>query len=50
MLARELFRSHPDRVRKMLTERRTEAPLDRLLEVDGAWREVLVQVEELKWS
>jgi len=32
----------------MLTERCTEAPLDRLLEVDGAWREVLVRVEELK--
>ena len=48
MLARELFRSHPDRVRKMLADRHTEAPLDRLLEVDGAWREVLLQVEELK--
>ena len=48
MLARDLLRNHPDRVRKMLAARRTEAPLDRLLEVDGAWREVLVQVEELK--
>jgi len=48
VLARELYRNHPDRVRKMLTERRTDAPLDRLLEIDGAWREVLVQVEELK--
>jgi seryl-tRNA synthetase len=48
MLARDLLRDHPERVRKMLAERRTEAPLDRLLEVDEAWREVLVQVEELK--
>ncbi len=48
MLARDLLRNHPDRVRKMVAERRTEAPLDRLLEVDEAWREVLVQVEELK--
>ncbi len=32
----------------MLDARRTDAPLDRLLEVDTAWREVLVQVEELK--
>jgi len=48
MLARDLLRNDADRVRKMLTERHTEAPLDRLLEVDGAWREVLVQVEELK--
>jgi len=32
----------------MLEARRTEADLDRLLEVDAAWREVLVRVEELK--
>lgn len=48
MLARDLLRNHPDRIRKMLAERRAEAPLDRLLEVDVAWRDVLVQVEELK--
>jgi seryl-tRNA synthetase len=30
------------------SERHTEAPLDRLLEVDAAWREVLVRVEDLK--
>jgi seryl-tRNA synthetase len=48
MLARDLFRNDPERVRTMLTERHTEAPLDRLLEVDASWREVLVQVEELK--
>ena len=48
MLARDLFRNDPERVRTMLAERHTEAPLDRLLEVDASWREVLVQVEELK--
>lgn len=48
MLARDLFRNHPDRIREMLRERHMEAPLDRLLEVDQAWREVLVEVEELK--
>ena len=48
MLARDLYRSHPDRVRDMLAQRHTEAPFDRLLEVDAAWREVLVEVEELK--
>jgi seryl-tRNA synthetase len=32
----------------MLAQRHTEAPFDRLLEVDGAWREVLAEVEELK--
>ena len=48
MLARDLFRNDPERVRTMLAERHTEAPLDRLLEVDTAWREVLVRVEDLK--
>ena len=35
MLARELFRNDPERVRTMLAERHTEAPLDRLLEHVG---------------
>ncbi len=48
MLARDLFRSHPDRVRLMLDQRHTEAPLDHLLEIDGEWRTVLVDVEEKK--
>jgi seryl-tRNA synthetase len=48
MLARELFRNDAERVRTMLAERHTDAPLDRLLEVDASWREVLVRVEELK--
>jgi seryl-tRNA synthetase len=48
MLARELLRNDPERVRTMLAARHTEAPLDRLLEVDIAWRQVLVRVEELK--
>ncbi len=48
MLARDLFRSHPDLVRDMLAARHTEAPLDRLLDVDAAWRELLVEVEDLK--
>jgi len=48
MLPRELFRSDPERVRRMLEVRRTNAPLDRLLEVDREWRSVLVRLEELK--
>ncbi len=32
----------------MLQARRTEAPLDRLCEVDQEWRELLVKVEDLK--
>ncbi len=48
MLPRELYRNEPDRIRRMLEDRRAEADLDRLLDVDAAWREVLVRVEELK--
>ena len=48
MLSRELYRSDPDRVRRMLALRHTDAPLDRLLEVDTEWRNLVVQVEELK--
>jgi len=48
MLPRELYRNNPDRVRAMLTARRTEADLDRLLAVDADWRELLVRVEEMK--
>ena len=48
MLSRELYRNDPDRVRRMFESRHTDAPLDRLLEVDSDWRALLVQVEELK--
>ncbi len=48
MLSRELYRSDPDHVRRMLDLRHTTAPLDRLLAVDAEWRELLVKVEELK--
>ncbi len=48
MLPRELFRNEPERIRRMLEDRHTEAGLDRLLEVDAAWRERLVRLEELK--
>ncbi len=48
MLARELFRNNPERVRAMLEARHSEAPLDRLLATDAAWRAVLVEFEELK--
>jgi len=48
MLGRDLFRNDPERIRSMLADRHTEAPLDRLLEVDASWRELLVEVEDLK--
>ena len=48
MLPRELYRNDPDRIRRMLADRHTAAPLDRLLEVDGEWRGLVVRLEELK--
>ncbi len=48
MLPRELFRKDPERIRRMLRNRHTEAPLDRLLEVDRQWRDLLTTLEDLK--
>ena len=48
MLSRDLFRTDPDAVRAMLAARRTDAPLDRLLEVDGEWRSLVVRLDELR--
>ncbi len=48
MLPRELFRKDPERIRRMLENRHTEAPLDRLLEVDQEWRDLLTTLEDLK--
>lgn len=48
MLSRELFRKDPERIRQMLRNRHTEAPLDRLLQVDQEWRNLLIVLEDLK--
>ncbi len=48
MLPRELFRKDPDGIRRMLVDRHTEAPLERLLEVDRQWRDLLRDLEDLK--
>ncbi len=48
MLPRDLFRTEPEAVRAMLSARRTEAPLDRLLEVDGNWRHLVMRSDELR--
>ena len=48
MLARELWRNTPDRVRAALTARRSDAPLSELLAVDGRWRETQSELESLK--
>ena len=48
MLPRDLYRQDPDRIRSMLADRHTEAPFERLLEVDTEWRALVSSLEELK--
>jgi len=48
MLSRELLRTAPDRVRAALAARCSDAPLDRLLEVDARWRRVVAEAEAKK--
>lgn len=48
MIARELWRNNPDRVRAALQDRRSDAPLDRLLEADTRWRQAQSGLEERK--
>ena len=48
VLPRELFRTDADRIRSMLEARRTDAPLDRLLQVDEEWRSLVARGDELR--
>jgi seryl-tRNA synthetase len=48
MLARELLRTSPDRVRAALAARGSDAPLEELLAADAAWREAQAELEALK--
>ncbi len=48
MLPRDLYRTDPDAIRAMLEARHTDAPLDRLLDVDRQWRDLVVRLEELR--
>jgi seryl-tRNA synthetase len=48
MLARELWRTQPERVRAALAARRSDAPLAELLAVDARWRQTQGELEELK--
>jgi seryl-tRNA synthetase len=48
MLARELYRNAPDRVRAALVARGSDAPLEQLLTADHRWRQVLADLETLK--
>jgi seryl-tRNA synthetase len=48
MLARELYRNTPEKVREALTNRRSDAPFDQLLATDVSWREAQAELERLK--
>ena len=48
MLPRDLYRSNPNAIHAMLKARHTDAPLERLLEVDQQWRALVVRLEELR--
>ncbi len=48
MLARELLRSAPERVKAALAARRSDAPLDDLLAADARWRAAQAELEALK--
>jgi seryl-tRNA synthetase len=48
MLARELLRSAPERVKAALAARRSDAPLDELLAADARWRAAQAELEALK--
>ncbi len=46
MLELRFVRENADTVRKAVAERSLEVPLDELLELDGRWRRLLVELEE----
>jgi seryl-tRNA synthetase len=48
MLARELLRTSPDRIRAALAARGSDAPFAELLTADSRWREAQAQLEVLK--
>ncbi len=48
MLARELYRNSPERVREALANRRSDAPFEDLVSTDVRWREAQAEVERLK--
>ncbi len=48
MLSIQLIRENPDLVRKAVADRNTTAPIDRILELDAARRELIQGADELK--
>jgi len=48
VLPRDLYRTDAERIRTMLEIRRTDASLDRLLQVDEEWRSLVTRCDELR--
>ncbi len=48
MLSRELLRNDPERVRRALGDRRSDAPVEELLAADARWRAAQTELEALK--
>jgi seryl-tRNA synthetase len=48
MLPLQLIRDDPDRVRAGLARKRSDAPIDEILELDARWRAVQVELESLQ--
>jgi seryl-tRNA synthetase len=48
MLPLQLIRDDPDRVRAGLAQKRSDAPIDEILELDARWRAVQVELESLQ--
>jgi len=48
MLSLQFIREHEDVVRQAMANRRAEAPIDRILELDGQRRGILLEIENLR--
>ncbi len=48
MLSLQLIREEPERVREALRRRRSDAPLDEVIELDREWRRLLHEAETLR--
>src|SRR6266540_664409 len=48
MLSLQFIRENPDLVRKAVRDRNTDAPIDRILELDSLRREYIQQADDLK--
>jgi seryl-tRNA synthetase len=48
MLSREYIREHADEVRAMLVRRRTDAPIDEILQLDTEFRRIKTESDQLK--